>query len=146
MSLLSRLRGTNHGIGGRLDAEGIVSVSVSVSVAGGAVTPVTPAWGPSGREQRAPRTLLPGKPCLMCGRRNATLTLRGEPTRDRDQHAGSHPQLQGTPRSPLCRREKSETFLQEEDSRALKTQGSAPREPLGMLTAQDLKGSSVRMS
>lgn len=143
MSLLSRFRETNYGSSSLLDEEATVSVSVSASVAGDAVTP---ASGPSAGVARAPRTVLPGKPCLMCGRRNATLTPRGEPTRDREQHAVSHPQLQGTLGSPFCRSEKAETVLQEEDSRALNTQRSAPWEPLGMLIAQDPKRSPVWMS
>lgn len=84
--------------------------------------------------------------CLMWRRQDVPLTLRGELTGDRDQHAVSHPLRQGTPCSPFPRSEKSETVLEAEDSRGLKTQRFAPWEPLGMLTTQDLKESSVLMS
>lgn len=82
----------------------------------------------------------------MSRRQNAILTLQGDPAGDQDQHTASHPLLQGTPCSPFSRSEKSETLLQEEVSRGLKTQRFAPWEPLGMLTTQDLKESSVFMS
>lgn len=83
--------------------------------------------------------------CLMCRRQNVLLTLQGETTGDRDQQAISHPPPQGTLCSPFSRSGKYEIVLQEEDSRGLKTQRFAPWEPLGMLTTQDLKESSMLM-
>lgn len=83
---------------------------------------------------------------LMCRRQNVTLTLPGEPAGRRDQCAASRPRPQGAPCSPLSARERLEAVLQEAASRGVKTQRFAPREPLGMLTAQDLKGSSVLTS
>lgn len=82
----------------------------------------------------------------MCRRQNVILTLQGEATGDQEQHAESHPPPQGTLCSPFSGSEKYEIVLQEEDSRGLKTQRFAPWEPLGMLTTQDLKESSVLMS
>lgn len=84
--------------------------------------------------------------CLMCRRQNVLLTLQGEATGDRDQHAVSHSPPQGTLCSPFSRSGKYEIVLQEEDYRGLKTQSFAPWEPFGMLTTQDLKESSVLMS
>lgn len=84
--------------------------------------------------------------CLMCRRQNVILTLQGEATGDRDRHAVSHPPPQGTLCGPFSRRGKYEIVLREEDSGGLKTQRFAPWEPLGMLTTQDLKESSVFMS
>lgn len=75
-----------------------------------------------------------------------SLTLREELAGDRDQHAVSHPLRQGAPCSPFPRSEKSETGLEAEASRGLKPQRFAPWEPLGMLTAQERKGSSVFLS
>lgn len=83
--------------------------------------------------------------CLMCRGQNVLLTLQGETTGDRDQQAISHPPPQGTLCSPFSRSGKYEIVLQEEDSRGLKTQRFAPWEPLGMLTTQDLKESSMLM-
>lgn len=76
----------------------------------------------------------------MCRRQNVLLTLQGEATGDQD------PPPQGTLCIPFSRSGKYEIVLQEEDSRGLKTQRFAPWEPLGMLTTQDLKESSVLMS
>lgn len=82
----------------------------------------------------------------MWRRQKATLTLPGPATGDRDRHTVSCRLLQGTLCSPFSRSEKYEIILQEEDSRGLKTQRFAPWEPLGMLTTQDLRESSVLMS
>ena len=82
----------------------------------------------------------------MCRRQDVIVTLQGEAPGDRDQHTVSHPWLQGTLCRPFPTSEKHEIILQEEDSRGLKTQRFLPWEPLGMLAAQDLKGSSVLTS
>ncbi|KAM5311752.1 uncharacterized protein AAES06_021533 isoform 2-T2 [Glossophaga mutica] len=76
----------------------------------------------------------------------AILPLQGEPSGDRGQRVASRPLLQRTPHGPLSASEKDEAAPLEGGSEGLDTRRVAAREPLGMLTAQDLKESSVSMS
>ena len=82
----------------------------------------------------------------MRRKQDVIVPLQGEAPGDRGQHTGPRPRPQGTLGRPFPASETNEIILQEEDSRGLKAQRFAPWQPLGMLTAQDLKESAVLMS